>query len=67
MQCARSPTTRTTREIVSQHMHEHREHAHTDYRHVYMAKQRPDVVHVVMKEREEGHAEEHEANHLEKK
>ena len=54
-------------EIVSQHMHEHREHAHTDYRHVYMAKQRPDVVHVVMKEHEEGHAEEHEAKHLEKK
>ena len=54
-------------EIVSQHMHEHREHAHTDYRHVYMAKQRPDVVHVVMKEHEEEHAEEHEARHLEKK
>lgn len=54
-------------EIVSQHMHEHREHAHTDYRHVYMAKQRPDVVHVVMKEHEEEHAEEHETKHLEKK
>ena len=48
-------------------MHEHREHAHTDYRHVYMAKQRPDVVHVVMKDHEEDHAEEHETKHLEKK
>lgn len=43
--------------IVSQHIHEHREHAHTDYHHVYMAKQRPDVVHISMKEHAK-HAEE---------
>ena len=54
-------------QIVSEHIHEHREHVHTDYQHIYMPKQRPDVVHVVMKEHEEGHAEEHEVKHFEKK
>ena len=63
MQCARSPTTRTTREKSCRSTCT----SIADYRHVYMAKQRPDVVHVVMKEHEEGHAEEHEAKHLEKK
>ena len=54
-------------QIVSEHIHEHREHVHTDYQHIYMPKQRPDVVHVLMKEHEEGYAEEHEVKHLEKK
>ena len=44
--------------IVSQHIHEHREHAHTDYQHVYVPKQRPDVVHVSMKSHDEESAKE---------